>query len=184
MLHEAARTIYTIGHSNRSFDDFVALLHEHHVKRLADIRRYPGSRRLPHFSREALEQTLPARGIAYEHHVQLGGRRKPDPDSENTGLRNEQFRAYADYMGTGEFAGALDSLLSIQSTTAIMCAEAVPWRCHRNLVSDELLRRGLEVVHILGRGQIRAHSFTQAAKVVEDRVMYPPDQQPLDFGEL
>src|SRR5712691_1714793 len=145
-----SKRIYTIGHSTRELHELIGLLEENGVTRLADIRRFPGSRRYPHFSRDALSKSLPENGIVYEHFEDLGGRRKPLGDSPNTALRNEQFRAYADYMATEEFRNAVDRLIDSDLTTASMCAEAVPWRCHRNLLSDELARRGIEVVHILG----------------------------------
>src|SRR6476469_8063551 len=125
-----SKRIYTIGHSTRELHELVALLKENAVTRLADIRRFPGSRRYPHFSREALQKSLPENGITYVHFEDLGGRRKPSGDSVNTALRNEQFRAYADYMATPEFQSAVDRLLDSDRTTAYMCAEAVPWRCH------------------------------------------------------
>ena len=189
--------VYTIGHSTRALEELVALLREHGVKRLADIRRFPGSRRYPHFSREALEISLPERGIEYVHIPELGGRRKPAAGSPNTALQNEQFRAYADHMATEEFRQAVDHLLAGQAEacpteginataqcgtgfslsgdgrTAVMCAEAVPWRCHRNLLSDELLRRGCEVVHIIGRGAAKRHVMSPYARVVGDHVVYP-----------
>lgn len=176
--------VFTIGHSTRTFDELVDLLRENGVERLADIRRYPGSRRLPHFSKESLETGLPEAGIAYEHFVKLGGRRKPSPDSENGGLRNEQFRAYADHMSSPEFRAELDRLLASPLVTAVMCAEAVPWRCHRNLLSDELLRRGVEVVHIVGPAQTRRHELHAAATIEGGRVIYPPSQKTLDLGKL
>jgi len=161
--------IWTIGHSTRSLDELIQLLREHDIERLADIRRYPGSRRYPHFSRENLARTLP---IAYVHMPELGGRRKPLPDSPNTGWRNEQFRAYADYMATPEFASAIDALLASNQRTAIMCAEAVPWRCHRNLVADELTRRGHEVIHIIGPGSSQKHVLNPMARVVGEHLEY------------
>ena len=165
--------IYTIGHSTRSLEELVSLLREHGIKRLSDIRRFPGSRRYPHFSRDALSVSLPERGIEYVHIPELGGRRKPSADSTNTALQNEQFRAYADHMATEEFRRAVDGLLDLEGRTAVMCAEAVPWRCHRNLLSDELLRRGVEVVHIIGRGQAKRHAMTPYARVEGDHVVYP-----------
>jgi uncharacterized protein (DUF488 family) len=168
--------IYTIGHSTRSLDELVALLEEHGIVRLADIRRYPGSRRYPHFSGESLAQTLPSRGIEYLHFPDLGGRRKPASDSPNGAWRNDQFRAYADHMSTGEFRQSVDRLLDTGSTTAYMCAEAVPWRCHRNLLSDELVRRGLEVIHVVGAGSAQAHKLSPMARIDGDRVTYPPEQ--------
>ncbi len=115
---------------------------------------------------------MPLHGIEYVHLPELGGRRKPLPDSANTGWRNEQFRAYADYMATREFAAALDGLLGSELRTAIMCAEAVPWRCHRNLVADELTRRGHEVIHILGPGAPQKHILNPMACVVDDHLVY------------
>jgi len=161
--------IWTIGHSTRTLDELIGLLRENGIERLADIRRYPGSRRYPHFSRESLAASLP---IEYVHMPELGGRRKPRPDSPNAGWRNEQFRAYADYMATPEFQNALDRLLESPRVTAIMCAEAVPWRCHRNLVADELTRRGHEVLHILGPGSTQKHVLNPMARVVDGHLEY------------
>lgn len=169
--------IYTIGHSTRSLEELIALLHENGIERLADIRRYPGSRRYPHFSRDALSQSLPEHGIEYIHVPELGGRRKPRPDSPNTFWRNEQFRAYADHMGTDEFRDAVDSLLASAKRTSVMCAEAVPWRCHRNLLADELTRRGVEVQHILGPKSIQQHVLNSHARIERDRVVYPDSDQ-------
>jgi len=164
--------LYTIGHSTRSLDELIGLLREHEIGRLADIRRYPGSRRYPHFSRESLAASLPQHGIEYVHIPELGGRRKAATDSPNTAWRNEQFRGYADYMATREFAEALDALLASELRTAIMCAEAVPWRCHRNLVADELTRRGHEVIHIIGPGSSKTHEMNPKARVEEGRLVY------------
>jgi len=164
--------IYTIGHSTRTLDELIGLLKEHDVRRLADIRRYPGSRRYPHFSRESLEKSLPINSIDYVHVPDLGGRRRPSPDSPNTAWRNEQFRGYADHMNTNEFKNALDTLLQSDGPIAIMCAEAVPWRCHRNLVADELTRRGQEVIHILGPGATQKHVMNPVARAEGDHLVY------------
>jgi uncharacterized protein (DUF488 family) len=164
--------IFTIGHSTRPLDELIGLLRDHGVTRLADIRRFPGSRRYPHFSREALATSLPNVGIEYVHVVELGGRRDPLPDSPNTAWRNGQFRGYADHMATTEFQNALDRLLASDAPTAIMCAEAVPWRCHRNLVSDDLTRRGHEVIHILGPGASQRHVINPVARVVDGHLVY------------
>jgi uncharacterized protein (DUF488 family) len=174
-------TIWTIGHSTRTFEELVTLLREHGISRLADVRRFPGSRRHPHFSRESLEQTLPGSGILYLHFEDLGGRRRPDPDSPNGAWQNDQFRAYADHMGTPTFHSAVDLLLGSDLATAVMCAEVVPWRCHRNLLADELTRRGVEVVHILGPGSVRTHTLSRMARLESDRVIYPPEQSEM-FG--
>lgn len=152
-----SQLIYTIGHSTRSLDEFIKLLQHNGIRTLADIRRYPGSRRYPHFSRESLERALAAAGIDYVHFEALGGRRKPAADSQHQTIRNEQFRGYADHMATPEFNAAVEHLLAIDGRTAVMCAEAVPWRCHRNFLADDLVRRGVRVVHILGIGQIEEH---------------------------
>src|SRR6266849_3640612 len=164
--------VFTIGHSTRSLDELISLLREQGVRRLADIRRYPGSRRYPHFSKESLMTILPDNNIQYVHVEELGGRRKPLADSPNTAWQNEQFRGYADHMNTPEFSEALDRLLAADLPTAILCAEAVPWRCHRNLVADELTRRGHEVVHILGPGARQRHAMNPVAQVVDNHLVY------------
>lgn len=171
--------IYTIGHSTRPLEELIALLREHGIARLADIRRYPGSRRYPYFSRDALEVSLPEHGIEYIHVPELGGRRKPAGDSPNTALRNEQFRAYADHMATDEFRAAVDALLAFDQRTAVMCAEAVPWRCHRNLLSDELLRRGVDVLHIIGRAEAKRHEMSPLARVEGHHLVYAAGQSAL-----
>lgn len=164
--------VYTIGHSTRALDELIRLLRESAVQRLGDVRRFPGSRRYPHFSRESLGRELPANGIEYIHVPELGGRRDARPDSPNTALNNGQFRGYADHMATAEFRVALDALLASEKTTAMMCAEAVPWRCHRNFIADELLRRGHEVVHIIGFGATKKHSMNELASVEGDHLVY------------
>lgn len=171
------KRIYTIGHSTRTLEEFVSLLREHGVTRIADIRRYPGSRRYPHFSGESLQRTLPDLGVAYHHFELLGGRRRPARDSRNAAWENEQFRGYADHMATEEFQQAVDRLLATDAETAYMCAEAVPWRCHRNLLSDELVRRGLEVVHIVSPGKSQPHALNKMARIEGERVTYPAPQR-------
>jgi uncharacterized protein (DUF488 family) len=175
------KRIYTIGHSTRSHEQFVALLREHGVTRLADVRRYPGSRRYPHFSGESLQRTLPEQGIEYVHFDELGGRRKPLANSPNAAWENEQFRGYADHMGTDAFRAGIERLLRSERDTAVMCAEAVPWRCHRNLLSDDLVRRGIEVLHIVGPGKAQPHALSKMARIESDRVIYPPEQATM-FG--
>ena len=164
-----AQRVFTIGHSTRELDEFV----ENGIERLADIRRYPGSRRYPHFSRESLATTLPQVGIEYIHVEQLGGRRQPRVDSPNTAWRNEQFRAYADHMASDEFRDAVDALLASDKITAVMCAEAVPWRCHRNLLADDLVRRGIEVIHILGTNATKPHEMNPNARLAGGHLTYP-----------
>jgi uncharacterized protein (DUF488 family) len=172
-----AARIWTIGHSTRSFDEFLSLLRANHVTRLADIRTIPKSRRHPHFSGEALDARLGHAGIEYRHFPDLGGLRKPRPDSPNTAWKNASFRGYADYMRTPLFAAAVDQLLVFgnePARAAVMCAEAVWWRCHRMLLSDALLGRGVEVQHILGNAQPQPHRLTPFARVSEDgQVSYP-----------
>lgn len=166
--------VYTIGHSTRSVEKFIELLREHGVRLLWDIRRYPGSRRVPQFGSSALAQALKAVGVRYEHHPELGGRRRASKSGPPSAWRNESFRAYAEYMTTPEFGAALDALIEAASSqpTAIMCAEAVPWRCHRNLVSDALTARGVDVRHILDNKTPR-HAITPFAVVRNGVVSYP-----------
>jgi uncharacterized protein (DUF488 family) len=169
-----ATTIFTVGHSTRPLDELVALLARNGVTQLADVRTVPKSRRHPHFVREALAQSLPRAGIAYRHFPGLGGLRTPRPDSTNTAWRNEGFRGYADYMQTPAFAQALDDLL-VWAThpTAIMCAEAVWWQCHRQLIADALVARRVEVRHIVSTAAPEAHRLTEFARVAGTRVTYP-----------
>jgi uncharacterized protein (DUF488 family) len=171
------KRIYTIGHSTRTLDELVALLRDHGVTRLADIRRYPGSRRHPQFSRDALELSLPTLDIVYEHFADLGGRRSPRKDSENMAWENPQFRGYADHMSSDAFQSAVDRLLAAEAATVVMCAEAVPWRCHRNLLADELVRRGVEAVHIIGPGKVQVHELSEMARIENGRVVYPLPQR-------
>jgi len=169
-------TLLTIGHSTRALDEFVQLLQANNVDLVADVRTAPGSRRMPHFARAALADELPLRGIEYVHLPELGGLRKPKSDSINTGWRNVSFRGYADYMQTDAFTVGLDHLLALAAghALAIMCAEAVPWRCHRSLIADALTARGFETWEIIGRGQPRLHLMTPFARVKGNRVYYPP----------
>jgi uncharacterized protein (DUF488 family) len=170
-------SIHTIGHSTRALDEFLELLHLNAIERLVDIRRYPGSRRFPHFGSGALERSLRGAGIAYEHYPDLGGRRSFSEGSSNQGWRNDAFRAYADHMSTPEFRTAIDRLLASESSTVIMCAEAVPWRCHRNLVSDELVRRNVAVHHIIDGTGPSDHKLNPMARIVGDHLTYPSDEQ-------
>lgn len=167
--------IWTVGHSTRSSEEFVALLLAYEIHRLIDIRRYPGSRRYPHFNSDCLAESLSAAGLGYEHLPELGGRRRARPDSPNGGWKNTSFRGYADYMQTEEFRRAVEELIACgnKERTVIMCAEAVPWRCHRSLVADALLIRGWEITHILGTGQAQLHRLTSFAVVQGDGLVYP-----------
>lgn len=172
--------VFTIGHSTRDIDQFIALLEREHIQHVADVRSFPGSRRYPHFGRESLAASLAARGIDYSHHPVLGGRRRALADSPNGAWRNESFRGYADYMLTPAFAAALDDLLDLAAhqRTAIMCAEAVPWRCHRSLISDALVARGVNVQHILD-ARTGPHHLTPFAIVKDGVLYYPPEQTEL-----
>ena len=168
-------TVLTVGHSTRALEEVVALLKQNQVAELWDVRTVPGSRRVPHFSAASLAAELPRHGIAYRHVKELGGLRKPRPDSANTAWRNQAFQGYADYMQTPEFAAALEELVAAQEgrRLAVMCAEAVPWRCHRSLLADALLARGVEVLDIIDEHPAKPHRITPFAAVAEGRVTYP-----------
>jgi uncharacterized protein (DUF488 family) len=168
-------TIFTVGHSTRSLEDFIGTLKAHGIKALADVRKYPGSRRLPWFNAENLAIKLPEAGIAYLSFADLGGRRRAVAGSPNSGWRNESFRGYADYMQTPEFQAALDRLIqqARQTPTSIMCAEAVPWRCHRSLIADALLVRGWCVLDLFDVKKASSHQLTPFAKVDGLRITYP-----------
>ena len=174
------RHLDTIGHSTHSIDEFLGLLDRHGIEALADIRRYPGSRKHPHFNRDNLATALPRAGVEYHWFEALGGRRKGSGGStRNLGLRNESFRAYADYMATPEFHKAVERLLGLagRKRTVYMCSEGLFWRCHRRLVSDDLLARGIVVQHILPDGQLRPHTLTEGARVEGGELSYPPPQE-------
>lgn len=160
-------TLWTIGHSIRPWDAFVAMLHEAELTAVADVRRFPGSRRHPQYSGEAMAQALPALGVAYLAMPELGGRRRPRPDSPNTAWRSDAFRGYADYMQTQAYAAARERLMDVAAAqrTAVMCAEAVWWRCHRGLISDDFKARGWQVVHLSALGRSEEHPFTSAAHI-------------------
>jgi uncharacterized protein (DUF488 family) len=167
--------IWTIGHSTRTIDTFVSLLEANGIKLLADVRSLPGSKRYPQFNREMLAKSLTDHGIRYEHFPELGGRRKAKNDSRNTAWRNASFRGYADHMETEEFRGGIERLLDLANKfgpTAIMCAEAVWWRCHRALISDHLKTHGVEVVHIVDANKTELHPFTSAARIVDGALSY------------
>jgi uncharacterized protein (DUF488 family) len=179
---EIARRIWTIGHSTHEIEPFVALLRRHEIELLADIRTVPKSRRMPWFWGDALAASLPDAGIAYEHFRELGGFRRPRPDSPNGGWRVEAFRGYADNMDSDEFRTALGRVAELATArrTALMCAEAQWTRCHRRLASDALVVRGFEVIHIDSRGNAKAHELTPFAVAHGDRLTYPPEQAQLD----
>jgi uncharacterized protein (DUF488 family) len=171
--------LYTVGHSTRPLDELVEALQVHAIQTLVDIRAFPMSRRLPQFNRESLEKNLPAAGIHYVWMKALGGyRKKIREESPNVGLRNVSFRNYADYMLTAEFENAMADLLALAeaSRTAYMCAERVYFRCHRMLVSDWLVARGHEVIHIDGIGRVKPHSLTTEARIIDGELIYRGDR--------
>ena len=174
-------TVYTIGHSTRSADEFLALLGAHGVRELVDVRTIPRSRHNPQFNTDALTATLSTAGIGYVHMPSLGGLRRPKPDSVNAGWRNVSFRGYADYMQTPAFAAAINDLIGIAEVqpTAVMCAEAVPWRCHRSLIADALLVRGVAAAEIVSAERTTPHALTRFARVVGTKITYPPEGLPL-----
>ncbi len=172
-------TIWTVGHSNRSIEDFLALLQTNKIQALADIRRFPGSRRHPQFGQEQLPASLAHIGISYTHFGELGGRRKVRPDSRNSNWKNPAFRGYADYMESEEFRAGIERLLRIAAgkLTAIMCAEALWWQCHRALISDFLKVRSIAIIHILGPNKTQDHPFTSAARIVNGMLSYAPQAE-------
>lgn len=172
--NKSTSTIWTIGHSTRSAQDFNQILKSHGIGALVDVRSFPGSRRYPHFNREELSRSLLLSGIDYHHLPSLGGRRSPKPDSKNTAWKNASFRAYADHMESLEFKNGIKEVLQIsaEKRTTIMCAEALWWRCHRSLISDYLKASGIEVIHIGDEKRTEAHPYTSAARIVEGRLSY------------
>ncbi|MDN5849415.1 MAG: DUF488 domain-containing protein [Nitrococcus sp.] len=166
--------IWTIGHSNYAFDTFLDLLRRHQLEAVVDVRRFPGSRRQPQYSREQLRNSLAEHGLKYHWLPALGGRRRPLPNSPNSAWRNASFRGYADYMASDAFSEGLEELLgrAIAARTTLMCAEAVWWRCHRALIADALRVRGVDVFHMLGANQAVVHPYTSPARIVEGRLFY------------
>jgi uncharacterized protein (DUF488 family) len=174
MLEKTVSTIWTIGHSTRTIDDFLELLGANKIEAVADVRSYPGSRRYPQFNVEALSESLMKSGIDYVPLKKLGGRRPTRADSPNTVWRNKAFRGYADFMETAEFKGGIDELLELarRKRTAVMCAEAVWWRCHRSMISDYLKASGVTVEHIMdGRTNV-IHPFTGPARILNGELTY------------
>ena len=169
-------TIWTVGHSTRTLEAFLALLDGYRIEAIADVRRFPGSRRYPQFASEALAASLPAHGLTYRWIPKLGGRRKAQPDSPNTAWRNASFQGYADHLATAEFAEGLAALLDLARSkrTAMMCAEAVWWRCHRSIIADVLKLRGIEVIHIVDADHATAHPYTSPARIVDGKLSYAP----------
>jgi uncharacterized protein (DUF488 family) len=177
-------TVLTIGHSTRTIEDFVSALTAYAVERLVDVRSIPKSRRVPQFNSDALATSLREQGIEYVHLKSLGGRRPTKKDSINTGWRNASFRGYADYMATDEFRNGISRLLDLASEkrTAIMCAEAVPWRCHRSLIGDALLTRGADVEDILSATSARPHQMTPFAKIDGLNITYRDDGEQIGLA--
>jgi uncharacterized protein (DUF488 family) len=169
--------VFTIGHSTRTIDEFLAMLKAHGIACLVDVRSIPKSRRVPQFNSDALAASLEQHGIEYVHLKSLGGRRSARKDSPNLGWRNASFRGYADHMATDDFRAGLARLLDLaqEKRTAIMCAEALPWRCHRSLIGDALLARGLRVEDIMRATSARPHELTSFAKVNGTDVVYPAE---------
>src|SRR5437868_7865495 len=168
------KLIYNIGHSTRSFEEFLQLLNSFDIKCVADIRSYPGSRRYPQFNKEELSRSLAEAEIIYQHLPELGGRRKVSKDSKNVAWRNPSFRGYADYMETDEFKDGIIRLekIAIQNITAFMCSEAVWWRCHRSMVSDYMKWKGWNVQHILTINKSEEHPFTKPARITDGGLDY------------
>ena len=174
-------TVLTVGHSNRSLDAFLAILKAHGVECLADVRTIPRSRHNPQFNAEALEKSLPMAGILYIRLPRLGGLRKPRRDSRNLAWRNDSFRGYADYMETAEFEKGIAELLALarDRRTAILCAEALYYRCHRSLISDALVCRGVDTIHLMDQRKTDGHRLTPFVKIEDGRPTYPAEQAPL-----
>lgn len=175
-MSEEELTIWTIGHSTRPLGEFLELLAVNAIKTLADVRRFPASRKYPHFNQDALRSSLPTVGIEYVPLPELGGRRRPRPDSHNTIWRNEAFRGYADYMETAGYRAGIERLLELagRNRTAVMCAEAVWWRCHRSLIADYLKAAGFCVRHIIDGTDSKIHPYTSAARFRDGILSYSP----------
>jgi len=190
MANHYQKSVFTVGHSTRSFEEFVSLLKAYKVEMVVDVRTVPRSRHNPQFNKETLPDSLKTASIKYIHMPELGGLRRPKPDSSNMAWQNKSFRGYADYMQTKEFSENLLSLVALvqQNCVAIMCAEAVPWRCHRSLLADALLVRGIKVINILTETGCTNHELTPFAHVEGTTVTYPlfvkekPQRTLSDFG--
>lgn len=167
-------SLWSIGHSTQAIDEFIAALKSFDIRTVVDVRSFPGLRRYPQFNKENLRASLAGESVEYQHFPELGGRRRANPDSLNMAWRNESFRGYADYMETEDFRAGIADLLKVANLqrTAIMCAEAVWWRCHRSLISDYLKAQGIEVIHIMGVGKSQAHPFTTAARIIHGQLSY------------
>ncbi len=173
------RPVLTVGHSTRKLEEFVNLLRAHEIGQLIDVRKMPGSTAHPHFNEDVLADALDKAGIGYVHMPALGGLRRPVADSPNGGWRNRSFQGYADYMQTEDFEEGLQSVLNMAADrrVALMCAEAVPWRCHRSLIADALVAHGVPVEHILSPTRRQRHTLRPFARVRRQRVTYPPEAE-------
>lgn len=171
------KSIWTIGHSTRPFEEFLALLQAFEIEVIADVRNYPGSRKYPQYNKDALEVSLPQHGIQYAHLKNLGGRRKASRDSKNTAWRHAAFRGYADYMETTGFKEGIAELekMALNQRTAYMCSEAVWWRCHRAMISDYLKLQGWNVMHIMNGVKAEAHPYTSPARIINGNLNYEMD---------
>jgi uncharacterized protein (DUF488 family) len=185
-MPERPQTIWTIGHSTHTIEAFLGILRAHRIEVIADVRLLPGSRRYPQFNRELLSSSLQKIGIEYMHVPELGGRRKPRPDSPHTAWRNDSFRGYADHMDTEEFRRGIAVLekSAASQRVAVMCAEAIWWRCHRSLIADWMKASGVEVRHILSENKIEPHPFTSAAQLIDGRLSYRAPREDATHAEL
>jgi uncharacterized protein (DUF488 family) len=186
MASHWTNTLWTIGHSTRTIEEFIAVLRHYQIEALADIRRFPGSRRLPQFGQEALRSSLQQAGIHYQLIAELGGRRRTSADSVNTVWRNTSFRGYADHTATEEFATGLQRLqkMAAKQRTCMMCAEVLWWRCHRSLVADVLMVRDIRVMHIRDEKHIEEHPYTRPARLYRGRLTYDSTRgKPLNARE-
>lgn len=179
----AERTVWTVGHSTRTIDEFIEMLRSFSIGQVVDVRHFPGSRKFPQYNKEALRDSLLEAKISYEHIIQLGGRRTSHPDSRNTAWRHPAFRGYADHMETSSFIDGISRLEKIaqHKRTAYMCSEAVWWRCHRSLISDFLKAKGWIVQHIMDVGKASEHPYTSAAQIIDGQLSYIPLDE-LPFG--
>lgn len=173
-MPEENKTIWTIGHSTRSLEELLTMLHSYKIEIVADVRNFPGSRKYPHFNKESMEVTLPQNNIQYVHFKSLGGRRKVSPGSKNTAWKNNAFRGYADYMETDIFKEGITELAgkALEQRTACMCSEAVWWRCHRSMISDYLKLHGWKVMHIMDVTKAQEHPYTSPARIVNGELNY------------
>jgi uncharacterized protein (DUF488 family) len=173
-MHEPNNEIWTIGHSTRTFEELLEMLHSFSIELVVDVRHFPGSRKYPQFNKESLEINLPRNNIQYVHLIALGGRRKVNPYSGNTAWKNSAFRGYADYMETDAFREGVSELANkaLQQRTAFMCSEAVWWRCHRSMISDYLKVHGWKVMHIMDVGKAQEHPYTSPARIVNGELSY------------